>query len=209
MIRLRAGDKVFIGGQNGSGKSVLASRLAAGYTRVVVYDPKDDPAAAIPNAALVTTAREVVRRLPGRILYRPNAVEMRDPAEFIDEICRGLLASARRGDPPTSLVVHELGDLTTAYRIGPGLSEVIRKGRSLGVSAILVSQRPQGISVMARSEAQHVACFTLVDPGDRDAMAALMGPLVRDRPLPLDHTWWYRGPDLLLRLMAPVSPIGS
>lgn len=205
MIRLEPGQKVLIAGQNGSGKSVLASRFAAGFQRVVVYDPKDDPSALIVNAAHLDTAREVVRRLPGRVLYRPSAVEMRAPDEFIDVICRGLMASARRGDPPTSLVIHELGDLTTAYRIGDGLSELIRKGRSLGITVVLVSQRPQGISVMARSEAQHVCCFTLLDPSDRDAMAALMGPEVRPRPLPLDFTWWYRGPDLLLRRMAPVA----
>lgn len=208
MIRIAAGHKVLIAGQNRSGKSTLATGIANAFSRVVVYDPKNDPAAAIPNAAVVTTAREVIRRLPGRILYRPGA-EMTDVAARIDEICWALLEAANRGAPPTSLVVHELGDLCTAYRIGPGLSEMIRKGGGLGLTVILVTQRPQGIAVMARSEAQHAMCFTLLDPSDRDTMAALMGPQVRERPLPLDHTFWYRDPDLSLRLMAPVAPVGS
>lgn len=208
MITVRPGDKALVVGQNGSGKSVLLTTIARAHSRIVVYDPKDDPAAAVPGAAVVDTAREVVRRLPGRVLYRPGGPEMRAVGDFVDEICRGLLASARRGDPPTALAIHELGDLTTPYRIGDGLSELIRKGRSLGITVLMASQRPQGISVMARSEAQHVAMFTLLDPGDREAMGALMGPAVRPAPLPLDHTWWYRGPDLLLRRMAPVAPIG-
>ncbi len=177
--------------------------------RVLVYDPKDDPAAEIPNAALVHTARDAMAALPGRVLYRPTGRELAHIADRFDEIAVQL-ARIQRATPrellrPQGVVIHEVGDLCTERRIGPGFSELIRKGRSLWLTLILVSQRPQGIAVMVRSEAQHAVAFTLVDPSDRDAMAALMGPEVRMAPLPLDHSWWYRGPDLQLVLHAPLA----
>ncbi|MHB8420644.1 MAG: hypothetical protein ACYDCL_21440 [Myxococcales bacterium] len=205
-VELRAGDKMLIAGQNGSGKSVLATALARSFDRVVVYDPKDDPAAEIPGAAVLATAREVVRGLPGRILYRPSGAELAAIPDRWDEVCRRVLEDARRGRGATALVVHELGDLATQYRIGSAFSEVIRKGRSLGITVVIVTQRPQGIPVIVRSEAQHVACFTLLDPADRDVIASLVGSrLPAERPLPLDFTWWYRGLDLRLVLCSPVS----
>jgi hypothetical protein len=206
LIELRAGDKFLIAGQNGSGKSVLASAMARSFDRVLVYDPKDDPAAEIPGAATVRTAREAIRHLPGRVLYRPSGEELASIPDRFDEVCRKVLEDARRGRGVTALVIHELGDLGTQYRVGSGLSEAVRKGRSLGISMVIVTQRPQGIPVIVRSESQHVACFTLVDPADRDLMAGLMGSrAIAERPLPLDFTWWYRGPDLRLRLCSPVS----
>ena len=205
-LELRPGDKLLIAGQNGSGKSVLASQIARRFDRVLVYDPKDDPAAEVPGAAVARTAREAARALPGRVLYRPAGAELAAISERWDDLCRKVLEDARRGAGATAIVIHELGDLGTQYRVGPAFSEAVRKGRSLGISMVIVTQRPQGIPVIVRSEAQHVACFTLVDPADRELMAGLMGSrAVADRPLPLDFTWWYRGPDLRLRLCSPVA----
>lgn len=204
-IAVRPGDKFLIAGQNGSGKSVLASAIANAMQRVLVYDPKDDPSAELPNAAIVHTARDAIRALPGRVIYRPTRAEMASIESKFDEIVAKLVTDRR----PHGILIHELGDLTTERRIGPALSEAIRKGRSLGITLVLVTQRPQGIAVMTRSEAQHVACFTLLDPNDRDAMAALMGPAIRLAPLPLDHRFWYRGPDLRLQLCRPLELRGS
>jgi ABC-type dipeptide/oligopeptide/nickel transport system ATPase component len=214
LILIRPGQKVLIMGQNGSGKSVLASAIARGFDRgtVLVYDPKDDPEAMIPGSTVAATAREAMRALPGRVIYRPTSPEMAHIERFWDELCRKLVDLARRGGGSSAVIVHELGDLGTPYRIGPGFAEVIRKGRSLGITLVMVTQRPQGIPVIARSEAQHVACFTLTDAADRDVAASLLSDVqcpeaaavIRLRPLPLDHRWWYRGPDFRLRLHQPL-----
>lgn len=203
-VDIRAGHKFFIGGQNGCGKSTLATEFASRLDRVLVYDPKIDPAAEIPNAAIVTTADAAVRALPGRVLYRPQGVESDEAADRFDRICGKILDDARAGRGATAIVVHELMFLATSYRAGPRFRELIVGGRSLGITCILVSQRPVGVPVWARSEAQHMACFTLLDPDDRREMAALMGPAIAPAPLPLDFSWWYRGPDLRLHLAAPV-----
>jgi energy-coupling factor transporter ATP-binding protein EcfA2 len=200
-LRLLAGQKVAIAGQNGSGKSVLASSIARAMDRVVVYDPKWDPAAEIPNAALCTTAREVLRALPGRVLYRPDAVEGGQIVDRFDEICRKIIQLGGHH----GIVVHELSNLGSAFAIGPWHRAVITQGRSLQISVVEVTQRPRNIPIVALSEAQHLVCFTLLNPDDRDVMAGYMGQAIRPEPLPLDFTWWYRGPDLRLRLHSPLS----
>jgi hypothetical protein len=125
------------------------------------------------------------------------------------------MADARRGQY-TAVVVHELLDLGTERRIGPGFREVIAKGRAVdrrpAITVVLVTQRPKGIPVLTRTEAHHVVAFTLIDPDDRLYMAKIMGgatpggyDAIARSPLPLDHTFWYRGPDLRLRLCSPIS----
>lgn len=211
-LRLAAGTKVLIAGQNGSGKSVLATSIARGFDRVLVYDPKEDPNAELPGAAIVTSARDAVRALPGRVIYRPTAAELERIEAKWEEVVRKIADDARAGRGSTAVVVHELADLCTAYAIGPAWRWVIAAGRRYGVTVVMVTQRPQGIPVLCRSEAQHVACFTLLAGADRALMEELMsgagqgGPIAR-APLPLDFTWWYRGPDLRLRLCQPV-PVG-
>ncbi len=213
-ILVRPGQKFLIMGQNRSGKSVLATAIARGFDRgtVVVYDPQEDPEVMIPGSAVVRTAREAIRALPGRLIYRPAGAEMAKVEKFWDEICEKVIALARRGGGSSAVVVHELGDLGTQNRIGHAFAEVIRKGGRLKITSVIVTQRPQGIPVIVRSEAQHVACFTLTDASDRDVAASLLADInspesaavIRLRPLPLDHTWWYRGPDFQLRLHQPL-----
>ena len=70
---------------------------------------------------------------------------------------------------------------------------------------ILVTQRPVNIPRLALSESQHAVAFHLVDRQDRARMAEIMGPEIVDSPVPLDHSFWYRGPDLALVRVAPLS----
>ncbi len=200
-LRLQVGHKLTIAGQNGSGKSVLATAVANAMDRVLVYDPKWDPSAEIRNATVCTTAREVLKALPGRILYRPDPVESGQIVDRFDEICRKIVQLGGHH----GIVVHELGNLGTESQIGTYHKFVITNGRSLEIQVVEVTQRPRRIPVIALSEAQHLACFTLLNPDDRDLLAGYMGQAIRPQPLPLNFTWWYRGPDLRLRLHSPLS----
>lgn len=225
MIEIRPGDKVLVLGQNGSGKSVWATSIARSWAQgsVVIFDPKgDDAEAVIPNLATAYRAADVVRHLPGRVLYRPTLAEYSrrpgDPSNRPaiwsrwDEIMRKLYELARRGQRPALVIVHELATLSTATAIGPAFGQAIREGRSKGITLILITQRPQGTSMLARSEAQHVVVYTLTDQAARDVAAELVADVddpelaefVRRRALPLDHRWWYRGRDLHLRLHDPL-----
>ena len=145
-----------------------------------------------------------------------------DDDEASREICRRLLELAEAGHSST-VVVHELADLGDAHSIGPYFRQVVTEGaavaggRSRGgghVTAIMVSQRPRNIPVIARSEARHVICLTLTNPEDRKIAAELLQDIehpdwaaryVEAIALPKDHTWWHRGPEHRLTLHDPVA----
>jgi hypothetical protein len=223
---LRPGEKMLILGMNGSGKSVISQSIARSWAvgPIVVVDTKgDDPAAMIPNSTICYTADDVVRHLPGRVIYRPSMDEKArrrpgDPRGLRPLWCRfeviasklwQLASETRR---PSLLCVKELRELCTEQSIGPAFRELITAGRSKGITLILETQRPQRVALEARSEAQHVICLTLTDPAAREEAASLLADpnqpemvaAIRQRSLPLDFRWWYRGPDFALRLHDPV-----
>ncbi len=206
-IRLKAGDKVFIAGQTGSGKSVLATHLASRFDRAVVFDPKwGDPSAVLPNAATLHSAREAAAHIrrregPGRVIYQPDAADNAHIVESWDAICAAVWTLGPVG---IAIVVHELPFLANAYTIGPHFKQLITAGRLFGITVILVSQRPRGIPVFARSESVHWVCFKLKSPDDLETMADVMGAPVRDTPLAVPHGYWYLGPDDVLRQGEPI-----
>jgi hypothetical protein len=201
-LRIGATDRIFIAGMNGSGKSTLATAIANRWDRFLVYDPKVDAAAVPPNSVIAYGVEAAARALPGRVVYRPL------PAEF-SSISRhiGFLAVRVRSYGSHGVVFHELGDLGGSDReLDPEVAWLYRAGRSRGVPMISVTQRPVNVPIVAKSEARHVICFCLVDDDDRRAMARLMGPVVLSEPLPLDFSFWYRGPDLTItRRLAPLG----
>jgi hypothetical protein len=235
-LRVEPGEKWLILGITRSGKSVLARELARSwqYGSVVVIDTKGEDVALIPNARLCYWADDVVRALPGRVVYRPAPAERlrRHPGDphlpplwcRIEDIAAKVLQNSRDGVAgPTLIVCHELRELCTEQRIGPQFRELITAGAGLGISLALVTQRPQRVAVEARSEAHHVVLFCLASPSARAEAADLMddpenpamAQLIRKFALPLDHTWLHRGPDWRVRrhkaiaLGRPNRPLGA
>lgn len=199
-IRIDAGDRLFIAGQNGSGKSVLASAIANRWDRVLVYDPKVDPVAELPNSTIAYGERAALAALPGRVIYRPTPSESSNPGIVMGRLCRAVYLAGGHG-----IVIHELADFGASDReLDPWIATAIRAGRSRRVPMIMVTQRPVNVPRLAKSESAHLAAFHLIDPDDRATMAGFMGQKVRLEPVGRDFTFWYRGPDLELRRMAPL-----
>jgi energy-coupling factor transporter ATP-binding protein EcfA2 len=223
-LEVRQGEHVLIVGQTQSGKSVIATTIARGFDvgSLVIFDPKSDPDAMVPNCASTRNISDVVRHLPGRICWRPARGQLGRLMADWDRVCSRLLDLAERGYSST-VVVHELADLGDAHRIGPAFRQVITQGAAIAggpargggaVGAILVTQRPLNIPVIARTEMRHVICLALERADDREEIAGYMED--RDRPawsreqvatfaLANDHSWWYRGPDHRLTLHDPVA----
>ena len=199
-IDVLPGHGMVIAGQNGAGKSVLATSIANRWDRVLVYDPKLDPESLMPNAAVCYGVKAALAALPGRVIYRPRADEIHRIADLFDELVRKVMRLTAH-----AIVIHELGDLASSDReLAPYTSAVFRQRRSLRIPMILVTQRPINIPRLALSESQHAVAFHLVDRQDRARMAEIMGPEIVDSPVPNDHSFWYRGPDLALVRVAPL-----
>jgi hypothetical protein len=223
-IDVKPGEHMLILGRTQSGKSIFGTNVARGIDvgSLVVYDPKRDPDAVLPNCAVVRSADEVVRRLPGRVVWQPSRQEQGRLMAAWDRICARLLDLAEHGYS-SRVLVHELADLADAHKIGPAFRQVITQGGKIAggrerggghVGGIFISQRPRNIPVIARSEMQHVVCFALENAEDREDVASMMED--RDRPaesrravasfaLPNDFSWWYRGPERGLTLHDPVA----
>ena len=221
------GEHCLILGQTQSGKSVIATTIAAGVDygcSLVIVDSKGDPDAILPNCHLTRSASDVIRQLPGRVIWQPaRTLGARQLAADLDRICLRLLQLAERGRSAV-LLIHELGDFADAHRYGSALRQVITQGGKIAggaelggghVGGIFVSQRPVNIPVIARSEMRHVICLALESAEDRATAAAMMEDIlfpiesrraVASSSRPLDRTWWYRGPDHRLRQHAPVAP---
>jgi hypothetical protein len=190
-----------IAGRRGTGKSVLATSIARRWDRVLVYDPNMDPEALLPGAALCYGVEAALRALPGKVVWRPTAAENSEIPQLFDRLVRKILASGGAH----AVVVHELADLAVSDRgLEPFTSSLLRTGRNRRTPVIGVTQRPVNVPRLFISEAAHAAMFRLEDRDDRRRMAEILGPEVVPEPLPADHSFWYRGPDLRLVRVAPL-----
>jgi hypothetical protein len=171
---IRYTDRVFVGGVNGSGKSVLINHLATRFRcQRFLYDTKDE---------FTVPGVDAVHRI-SQIDWRAPVIHFIDTEGDLDETNRlfRLFWQRRIGRDPTMLyglivVVHELADLCGDQ---PGatpkwVSNYIRKGRAHGLGMINGSQRPRNIPRAARSECQHVFSFAGgFDPEDVPVMAKM------------------------------------
>jgi hypothetical protein len=179
-IRIGSTDRVFIAGVNGSGKSVLATAIANRWPRVLVYDPKVDDEAVLPNSAIAYGVDAALRALPGRVIYRPTPAESQKIGQNFDRLAARLRALGGHG-----VVIHEVADLAASDReLEPNTAWVQRAGRSRGIPVIAVTQRPVNVPRLFMSEARHLMMFTLLDRDDRAVLGRLMDPrIVVDEPL--------------------------
>lgn len=201
-IRIGADERVLVIGASGSGKSVLVQAITSRWSRGLWIDTKDE--VNLPNARVVTSAREAVRALPGRVVWRPAWDELTAGGtggtavvrpDVTDYVLRRMWELGGHG-----LGVHELGDVADQNRTPIMLGAVFRKGRARGIPAVVATQAPKGIPMVVRREASHVFVFALQLEEDRVYVASFTGEAVRaPLPLPFDYTFWHRGPDGIVR----------
>jgi hypothetical protein len=199
-------ERILIIGKTQSGKSTLATRLAAAWDRVLVYDPKHDAGAVPPGATVRYGVDRALEALPGRVVYRPLPSEQGDVRRHFDRLVARILHT--RGHH--GIVIHELRDLSPTSGSMTYLSAAYRQGASQHVPMILCAQRPFGIDVSTVSEAEHFALFRLQYPNDLTLVSKLFGLDQRALSVDLPPYWYHhRGPDGVVRRMRPVAPLNT
>jgi DNA helicase HerA-like ATPase len=184
---IHKGERGLIVGQTGSGKSVLLKALLryAPIAPVVILDTKGEDFGGVPlpqeSMERISSIdefdrrwRRPVRKIPDYILIEPDGLEASDP-DALD----GYLQIIDRRKIPTVVGIDEAYMLHRSGRAGPGLTGLLTRGRSKGISTILASQRPKWLSRFCLTEATVIYVFQLIDTDDRKRIAEV-SPYLRD-----------------------------
>lgn len=205
-MRIAGNERILIVGPTGSGKSTLANAIASRWERYLIFDPKADPAAVLPNSAVVRGSRAAWRALPGRVVYRPDLADHEDLPGAFDPLVGRIWS---RGGH-VGILLHETADVAPSSGSRRWLSMAIRQGREpRRIPIIACTQRPRWIDLLLLSEAEHVYLMGLRSDEDRKAVSSVMGVPWRqlsdpEQRLGTRHGFYYRGPDGKVSLHRPL-----
>ena len=165
------GERAAIFGMTGSGKTGFAcwllKRLSDVCVPVIIYDTKIEPKfEALPNSTVVEDINAAYDAVQGGefdyIIVRPNIHVMNDPVT----LDKWLLFhySHMQG---TTAYIDEAYTFHRNSQAGPGLTALMTRGRSKGITTILSAQRPARISRFLITECNSHYIFRLRDKQDR------------------------------------------
>jgi hypothetical protein len=159
---IEKGHHVFIAGQTGSGKSVLAEIYCAGRENVILLDTKGETNfSMIPDAPVFDRLDELVNFEQGKAIYRPRWEELNP--EYYDKFFEWIY---RRKN--TDVWVDEVMSLyENANSILPFHKACLTRGRTRKISVWNVTQRPKTIPLTCISESKHFFIFDLNLDADR------------------------------------------
>lgn len=165
------GSRTFIAGTTGSGKTAflcwLLKRLEDDACPVIIYDVKVEPKfEALHPSIVVENAKQAFEvaeeGLHDYIIVRPSLAASVQP-EILDDM---LLYHYHFMHGKTA-VVDEAYPFHKNSQAGPGLTGLMTRGRSKGITTIIGSQRPQRISRFLITESENAFIFRLRDKLDR------------------------------------------
>ena len=182
-MRIRRGDRVFIVGTTGSGKTTLAEVLLRPQRDVVILDPKHMFEM---DGATITTDFAELARWPGPapVIYRPTLPECRTGLPWFWAWIWG------RGH--TIAYVDEVMAITPQTKLPDMFAMCVQMGRQKEIGVWCATQRPSRIPVPLLSESEHTFTFRLRHPADIKRMAEYTDPRVLEDPA-RGHDFWYYG----------------
>lgn len=184
-IEIASSDRVAIVGATGSGKTFLSRHLLWRVKRLVVCDPKGTLRGqwALEEWSETTRAKllegEPVRvRIASPIIR--GSKESPDWEPYLWDVYDA-------GN--VLLYVDEVYGVVPIGRKSQALNAIYTRGRELGIGAFACSQRPSWIPLELLSESSWFFMFRLLLQEDRDRMAAMMGPQVKE-PFREPYGFW-------------------
>lgn len=179
----KIGNRVFLTGMTGCGKSVLARRLldARQDALVLIYDAKDE--IKWPGYQRFTTWQSLVLANPRRAIYAPNIKELDNPKcwdyFFKFAFLRQRKNYKRRLKVNTVVYVDEAYAVTDGETIPFYYKAGLTRGRSMGLEIWSATQRPKNIPQFLMSEVQQTYVFFHQMPQDKIKLRGMF-PLSED-----------------------------
>ena len=203
------GERALIVGKTGQGKTAfftwMARRIEA--APLIIYDTKIEPKfSALPNSAMAETIGDVENLIDAGesdyIVWRPS-IEILDKPQLLDQLLLWHYHNAQ-GLPA---YIDEAYMFHVNSQAGPGLTALMTRGRSKGITTIVSSQRPSRISRFCITEIDKAFLFRLQDKKDRvrvDDLIEDFSGLVVPRK---HHFYFFDAADDMEKpqLMAPVK----
>jgi hypothetical protein len=163
-------DRVFLAGQTGSGKTTLARVLLKERLHVAVLDVKGRMR--WPGYVIVTdlaTLSKIDPKKVQKIIYKPTYDDLQNE-EKINQFFRWVYDRNN-----TTLYVDELAGIANGNNYPYYYGACLMRGREKGIEVFSGTQRPIDIPQVAISESEHVYCFRLRLPQDRQKIANTAG----------------------------------
>lgn len=164
------GERALIVGATGSGKTGFSTFILQRLPNspVVIYDTKaDQKFPLLPFSTIVTDWKETLEQVHNPevdyVIVRPDPRMMRDIPALDDLLWKHY--EHLHGIPA---YIDEVTQFHNKGQAEAGLISLLTRGRSRGITTILATQRPKGISRFALTEIQKAYLFNLTHQEDRE-----------------------------------------
>jgi energy-coupling factor transporter ATP-binding protein EcfA2 len=189
----KRGERAFVTGQTGSGKSAFVAQFLLpriDMSPIIIYDTKDEPKFdALKPARVVATQEQLDDAYRDQeidyIIVRPPISVTSDPDALDD-----MLYHHYEYYPDSVCYIDELYQFVRNFRAGRGLQGLLTRGRSRGITTIMASQRPAFIPMFALTESQKFYIFFLAHEDDRKRIAKVIRGF-GELPDPVVHGFYF------------------
>lgn len=190
---IRPGSRLFVTGQTGSGKTRgMIYHAVRQPLPIIILDTKIEPAfTEIPGAVVVDGLN--IDALYAHYDEHPDAppfIVRPGPDEYDPELLDAYVGELYRVCDNACIVLDELYSFMRSGVAGPGLTGLLTRGRSKGLSAIMGAQRPRRVSLFCLSETDYYAVYLLRLAEDRARIAEAAGYSELLEPPPGFCYWW-------------------
>lgn len=197
-IILEPGQRGILVGQTGSGKTVGAifQLQHSPQDLVIVLDTKGEPAFntlavgaethEFYNSGEAFTKALRSKDLPNYMIVRPDGDEIAEPL-VMDDILKAIYHARRK----CLTYIDEAYQWHVGGKAGAGLIGLLTRGRSMGISTLIATQRPVWTSRFCYSEAQKFFVYKLSDRRDMKVMTEHIANLNVEDIAPKFKFWYY------------------
>lgn len=186
----KAGERMSIFGMTGSGKTSFFMWLAKRIVEapLIIYDVKIEPKfETLPHSTVVETPQEILDAVEtgefDYIIARPSVHLMDDP----DALDRNYLLNHYYNLQGLPAYIDEAYPFHKNARAGKGLTALMTRGRSKGITTIISSQLPKYISRFCITEVNKSVLYKLQDMTDRKRINDLIPGFSDLAPPPKFH----------------------